>query len=135
MCPLDYKYVAFPMNASNLHWVLGILTHASDLLVEHNPNGAIRTSLLILNSIHGYNPPDLGVRYLDFICLLSFKKPMHCGALSKVKLFKPEGELNAGESLSEFWLSSKVAQARDNLRALVDRAGIVRAASHTFHSG
>ncbi|KIO24580.1 hypothetical protein M407DRAFT_8856 [Tulasnella calospora MUT 4182] len=155
------------MNASNSHWVLGILTHASDLLVEHNPGGPIRTSLLILNSIHGYNPRELNVCYGDFIRLLSFKKPLRRGAVSKVKLFKPEvlqqpnttdcgvypghflsvfltdpdryeavckGELDAGENLLEFWLGDRVSQARDNLKALVERACIVRSAAHKFHS-
>ncbi|KAG8928509.1 hypothetical protein FRC01_005830 [Tulasnella sp. 417] len=88
--PLDYKYVAFPMNARESHWVLGILTHASDLLVEHNPSGPIHTSLLILNSIHGYNPPTLAKDYPDFIKLLSMGKKLRHGALSRVKLFKPE---------------------------------------------
>ncbi|KIO16374.1 hypothetical protein M407DRAFT_12850 [Tulasnella calospora MUT 4182] len=162
------RYVAFPMNASNSHWVLGILTHASDLLVEHNPNGPIRTSLLVLNSIHGYNPREFNARYMDFICLLSFKKPLRRGALSKVKVLKPEvlqqpntsdcgiypghflsvfltdpdryegvckGELDAGESLVEFWLGGRASQARDNLKALVERACIVRSAAHKFHSG
>lgn len=88
--PLDYKCVAFPMNANNSHWVLGILTHASDLLVEHNPKGPVRTSFLVLNSIHGFNPPDLNKRYLDFIRLLSMGKAIRSGALSHVNLFKPK---------------------------------------------
>lgn len=88
--PLDHKYVAFPMNARENHWVLGILTHASDLLVEHNPSDPIRTSLLVLNSIHGYNPRDLDKRYPDFIRLLAMGKKLRHGAVSKVKLFKPE---------------------------------------------
>ncbi|KIO19635.1 hypothetical protein M407DRAFT_30706 [Tulasnella calospora MUT 4182] len=88
--PLDHNYVAFPMNARESHWALGILTHASDLLEEHNPSGPIHTSLLVLNSIHGYNPRDLDKRYRDFIRLLSMGKKFRKGAISRVKLFKPE---------------------------------------------
>lgn len=88
--PLDHKYVAFPLNARDNHWALGILTHASDLLVEHNPSNPIRTSLLILNSIHGYNPRDLDKRYPQFVRLLAMGKKLRHGAISRIPLFKPQ---------------------------------------------
>ncbi|KAG8927974.1 hypothetical protein FRC01_006644 [Tulasnella sp. 417] len=62
--PLEYKYIAFPANENNNHYFLCIILWPSDLLLDINPLGPVRTTALILNSMAEMQPkePDASVR-------------------------------------------------------------------------
>lgn len=86
---LEHTHVAFPMNARENHWLLGIITHASDLLQEVNPVGPIRTAFLVLNSIKTHNPSNLEARVRQMVNLLAVGKPLRPGGVSRLRFFYP----------------------------------------------
>lgn len=57
-CPLEYKYIAFPANESENHFFLCLILWPSDLLVDVNPAGPVRTTAIILNSLASLQPTE-----------------------------------------------------------------------------
>ncbi|KAG9014680.1 hypothetical protein FRB90_005208 [Tulasnella sp. 427] len=86
---LEHSFVAFPMNAHSNHWLLGIITHASDLLAEVNPNGPVRSAVLVLNSINGHHPSAHQTRIRQMINMLAIGKPLHQTAVKRLPFFYP----------------------------------------------
>lgn len=86
---LEHTHVVFPMNAHGNHWLLGVITYASDLLQEVNPDGPIRTALVILNSIKNHNPANLETRLRQMIKLLAIGKPLRQEGVQRLRLFYP----------------------------------------------
>lgn len=57
-CPLESKYIAFPGNETNTHFFLCLILWPSDLLLDVNPTGPVRTTAVILNSMAELQPKD-----------------------------------------------------------------------------
>ncbi|KAG9043291.1 hypothetical protein FS837_009777 [Tulasnella sp. UAMH 9824] len=57
-CPLEHKYIAFPGNETNTHFFLCLILWPSDLLLDTNPAGPVRTTAVILNSMMELQPKD-----------------------------------------------------------------------------
>lgn len=86
---LEHTHVAFPLNAHENHWLLGIITYASDLLQEHNPDGPIRSAMVILNSISSHNPSNLEGLVRQMINILAIGKPLRQEGVKALRFFYP----------------------------------------------
>lgn len=88
-CPLEYKYIAFPGNETNSHFFLCLILWPSDLLVDVNPIGPVRTTAVILNSMAGLQPRDPAESVKRIIGHLSLGRRLRQQDLSNITVNFP----------------------------------------------
>lgn len=86
---LEHKYIAFPGNDTNTHFFLCIIVNASDLLVETNPSGPVRTAVLILNSLKHMPPKNPEEKVKTIITCLADGRPLREKDLDHVEVHQP----------------------------------------------
>lgn len=89
-CPLEYKYIAFPANDTENHFFLCLILWPSDLLIDINPIGPVRTTAIILNSLASLQPDDPHDSIRRIIGHLSLGRTIRQQELRKVKVHMPQ---------------------------------------------
>ncbi|KAG8902994.1 hypothetical protein FRC01_009381 [Tulasnella sp. 417] len=85
----EHKYIVFPGNDSDTHFFLCIIVNASDLLLERNPQGPVRTIVLILNSLRGLPPIDPGLKIQRILTCLAEGRQLREHELSNITVYQP----------------------------------------------
>lgn len=88
-CPLEYKYIAFPGNETNTHFFLCIILWPSDLLVDVNPIGPVRTTAIILNSMVNLQPENPATSVIRIIEHLSLGRHLRMQDLPDITVHLP----------------------------------------------
>ncbi|KAG8910452.1 hypothetical protein FRC01_006330 [Tulasnella sp. 417] len=87
--PLEYTYIAIPANGTGSHYFLCIITHASDLLVARNPSGAVRTTILVLDSLgKSCETPDLRQKAVTLLSKFSLGQKLRQPELKHLRLIR-----------------------------------------------
>ncbi|KAG9031329.1 hypothetical protein FS837_003009 [Tulasnella sp. UAMH 9824] len=89
-CPLEYKYMAFPGNDTGTHFFLCIIAWPSDVLLELNPLGPVRTTAFILNSLAYLQPKDSEAFVHNIIINLSSGRPLRLDDIRNIKIHFPQ---------------------------------------------
>lgn len=86
---LEHKYIAFPGNDKNTHFFLCIIVDASDLLLDINPSGPVRTTAIILNSIKNMPPTDPEQKVKAIIAQLAEGRKLRTTELDTITVHQP----------------------------------------------
>ncbi|KAG9041945.1 hypothetical protein FS837_011551 [Tulasnella sp. UAMH 9824] len=89
-CPLEYKYMAFPGNDTGTHYFLCIIAWPSDVLLQVNPLGPVRTTAFILNSLAYLQPKDPEEFVQKIIVNLSSGRPLRLEEIRNIKVYFPQ---------------------------------------------
>ncbi|KAG9041557.1 hypothetical protein FS837_012089 [Tulasnella sp. UAMH 9824] len=88
-CPLEHNYIAIPGNETNTHFFLCLILWPSDLLMDVNPTGPVRTTAVILNSMADLQPEDPATSVKRIIKHLSFGRHLRVQDLSDITVHFP----------------------------------------------
>lgn len=86
---LEHKYIALPGNDTNTHFFLCIIVDASDLLLDINPSGPVRTTAIILNSIKNMPPTDPEQKVKAIIAQLAEGRKLRTTELDTITVHQP----------------------------------------------
>ncbi|KIO27205.1 hypothetical protein M407DRAFT_23509 [Tulasnella calospora MUT 4182] len=117
--PLDFDFVVFAGNCTDSHYYLCIIAYASDLLVDRNPTGDVRTIGLVLNSLKAIGPSDAPDRFRNVILRLGKTRPIRNDGLKKLKIYYPR----VPQQLNTY---DFIARAKQPYRAMLTKYGIMK---------